>query len=67
MYKHEHIYVYQFPLTNREGGTILVEYSLCTNISGPQHRDNKNLLESMLRLVYKHMPKGVKFLYEKTA
>jgi hypothetical protein len=65
MYKHEHIYVYQFPLTKREGGTTLVEYNLCTNIAGPNHRENRQLLESMLRLVYKHMPKSIKFLYEK--
>jgi hypothetical protein len=42
-----------------------MEYSLCTDISGPTHKENLILLEHMLRTVYGHMPKGVKFLQEK--
>jgi hypothetical protein len=38
---------------------------LCTDIDGPNSKQNKTLLESMLRIVCGSMPKGVKFLYEK--
>jgi hypothetical protein len=62
--KHEHIYVYQFELTGH-GNRAMHEYLLCTNINNPNSKENRTLLESMLRLVYGHMPKGVKFLYEK--
>jgi len=34
------------------------EYTLCTNHDGPT-------IEEALRTVYGHMPKGVKFSYEK--
>jgi hypothetical protein len=42
-----------------------MEYSLCTNIDGHNHKENKAILEQMLRVVYGYMPKGVKFLHEK--
>jgi hypothetical protein len=45
--------------------TCTMEYSLCTDITGPTHKQNKLLLEQMLRTVYGHLPKGVKFLREK--
>lgn len=62
--KHKHVYIYQFELTGH-GNRAMHEYSLCTNTNNPNCSDNRTLLESMLRLVYGHMPKGVKFLYEK--
>ena len=69
MYKHEHVYVYQFEVNNHSTWhgtrTCMMEYSLCTNITGPTHKQNKLLLEQMLRTVYGHLPKGVKFLKEK--
>ena len=66
-YKHEHIYVYQFELAKREPyvGVEKCEYVLCTNITGPKHKENMKILETMLRTVYGHMPKGVKFSHEK--
>jgi hypothetical protein len=42
-----------------------MEYSLCTNIDGPDHKENRKILEQMLRLVYGHYPKGVKFVRER--
>jgi hypothetical protein len=41
------------------------EYTLCTNYPDPNSKANRTLLESMLRTVYGHMPKSVKFLNEK--
>ena len=69
MHKHQHVYIYQFEMKNhstwRGMHTCSMEYSLCTDISGPTHKENLILLEHMLRTVYGHMPKGVKFLQEK--
>lgn len=66
---HKHIYVYQFEVNNHptwQGTrTCQMEYSLCTNIDGHNHKENKAILEQMLRVVYGYMPKGVKFLHEK--
>lgn len=68
-YVHEHIYVYQFEMENHSswGGkrSTTMEYTLCTNHNDPNSKANRTLLESMLRIVYGHMPKGVKFLHEK--
>jgi hypothetical protein len=69
MHKHQHVYIYQFEMKNHPTyhGTHIctMEYSLCTDITGPAHKQNKLLLEQMLRTVYGHLPKGVKFLREK--
>jgi hypothetical protein len=69
MYTHRHIYIYQFEMKNHSTWsgetTCSMQYSLCTNISDPNHKENRSMLEHMLRLVYGHMPKGVKFLQEK--
>lgn len=68
-YKHEHIYVYQFEMENHpswQGKRVgTQEYTLCTNHPDPNSKANRTLLESMLRTVYGHMPKSVKFLREK--
>lgn len=68
-YAHEHVYVYQFEIENHPswGGSrwTTMEYTLCTNHDNPNGKENRKLLESMLRLVYGHYPKGVKFLKEK--
>ena len=64
-FKHKHIYVYKFPLSRKEGGFIEHTYTLCTDHDDPNSKANRMLLENMLRVVYKHMPKGVKFAYEK--
>ena len=69
MLQHKHIYVYQFEMRNHPTWPGMhftnVEYTLCTNETGPTSKANKKLLEETLRIVYGHMPKGVKFLYEK--
>ena len=69
MFHHKHIYVYQFDISNHAtwGGTryTTMEYTLCTNEDGPNSKPNRKLLEEALRIVYGHMPKSVKFLYEK--
>ena len=69
MHIHKHIYVYQFEMKNHNSwsGTHVttMEYTLCTNDSGPNSKSNRKLLEEALRIVYGHMPKSVKFLYEK--
>jgi hypothetical protein len=66
---HKHVYVYEFQMQNHEswGGrrTCTMEYALCTNVDGPDHKENRKTLEQMLRLVYKHYPKGVKFVRER--
>ena len=67
-YEHKHTYVYQFELQKHKSHsyrTQKCEYTLLTNISDPNCKANRQLLESMLRTVYGHMPKGVKFLHEK--
>jgi hypothetical protein len=46
-------------------GYAKVEYTLCTNTTGPNTKENRRLLEESLRTIYKFNPKGVKFLYEK--
>jgi hypothetical protein len=66
-YSHKHVYVYRFELSGREISRVDHEYTLCTNVDNPNCKENRTLLESMLRLVYGHMPKGVKFLYEKAS
>ena len=66
-YTHKHVYVYQFDLSGRDISRVEQEYTLCTNVDNPNCKENRSLLESMLRLVYGHMPKGVKFLYEKAS
>jgi hypothetical protein len=69
MYKHQHVYVYQFEMNNHSTWpgkhTCNMNYVLCTNITDPNHKENKTLLEHMLRTIYGFMPKYVKFLYEK--
>ena len=66
-FKHKHTYVYGFELQKRAPyvGWEKCEYVLLTDISDPNSKSNRQLLESMLRLVYGHLPKSVKFLYEK--
>jgi len=68
-YLHERVYVYQFDIENHPswGGRrwTTMEYALCTNTEGHAHRENMIMLESMLRMVYGHYPKGVKFLKER--
>jgi hypothetical protein len=66
---HKHVYVYEFVMQNHPTwsgeSTCSMQYSLCTNIDGPDHKENRKTLEQMLRLVYGHYPKGVKFVREK--
>ena len=68
-YEHKHVYVYQFDIENHRTWSgkrwDTMEYKLCTDVTDPNHKQNKSLLESMLRMVYGYYPKGVKFLYEK--
>jgi len=69
MYKHQHVYVYRFEVNNHPTwhgtSTCQMEYSLCTDIDGPNHKENRSILEQMLRMVYGYMPKSVKFSHEK--
>ena len=69
MHYHKHIYVYQFEMKTHPTwpGTHVttMEYTLCTNETGPNRKSNRKLLEEALRIVYGHLPKGIKFLYEK--
>jgi len=64
-YTHKHVYVYKFPLSAKRGGTTECEYTLCTDIDNANSKENRVLLESMLRLIYGHLPKSVKFSYKK--
>ena len=66
-FKHKHTYVYGFELQKRAPvvGWEKCEYTLLTDITDPNCKSTRTLLESMLRLVYGHLPKSVKFLYEK--
>lgn len=66
-YSHKHIYVYGYEMSKRAPyvGWQKCEYTLCTDTEGPNSKHNRALLESMLRIVCGHLPKGVKFLYEK--
>ena len=66
---HKHVYVYEFEMQNHAswGGkrTCAMEYALCTNVDGPDHKENRKTLEHMLRFVYGHYPKGVKFVRDR--
>ena len=68
-HKHKHRYVYNFVLQNHKshGGHSFSkhEYTLCTDIDGPNCKENRRILETMLRVFYKHYPKTVKFSHEK--
>lgn len=67
-YTHDYVYVYEFELSTHPSWTgkrwETMQYKLCTNIKGHNHKANKTLLESMLRVVYGHYPKGVRFIKE---
>jgi hypothetical protein len=67
-FKHKHTYVYGFEIQKKSPytGWTKYEYTLLTDISDPQCKANRTELESMLRLAYGHLPKSVKFLYEKS-
>lgn len=68
-FKHKHAYVYKFELQKRSPyvGWEHCEYVLLTDISDPNHKENRRLLETGLRIAYNnHVPKGVRFSYEKT-
>lgn len=69
MFTHKHVYVYQFEMKNHNSWSgkhvTTMEYTLCTNETGPNSKGNRKLLEEALRIVYGHMPKHVKFLHEK--
>lgn len=66
---HKHVYVYEFTMQNHVSyngsRTCKMEYALCTNIDDPNHKENRKTLEQMLRLVYGHYPKGVKFVRDR--
>ena len=49
-FTHKHTYVYKFPLAAKDGGTVECEYTLCTNIDNANSKENRTLLEYMLRL-----------------
>jgi hypothetical protein len=42
-----------------------MDYALCTDVDGPDHKENRKTLEHMLRFVYGHYPKGVKFVRDR--
>ena len=69
MHIHKHIYVYQFEMKNHNSWSgqhfTTMEYALCTDHDGPNSKPNRKLLEEALRIVYGHLPKGIKFLHEK--
>ncbi len=68
-HKHKHRYVYKFLLSNHKThapGTFCThEYVLCTDIDGPNDKQNRKLLEGMLRAAFNYYPKTVKFAYER--
>ena len=66
-YKHKHIYVYSYFINKKPpmSGVTPYEYSLCTDHDNPNGKQNRAILESMLRIVWGYMPKVVKFKYEK--
>jgi len=68
-YKHKHRYVYKFLLTNNKNNfnkmCCTQEYVLCTDIDGPNNKQNRKLLENMLRVAYNFYPKSVRFSHER--
>lgn len=68
-YAHEHVYVYEFEVDNHKSwsgkSTSTMEYALCTNITGPMAKENKKLLEAMLRIIYGYYPKSIRFKYDR--
>jgi hypothetical protein len=63
---HRHCYVYQFNVKRRYDSRIDTEYySFLTNIDGPWHRDNVKDLHIVLKLAYGHVPKQIKFKFDK--
>jgi hypothetical protein len=67
-FTHKHTYVYVYELQKRSPyvGWERCEYVLCTDHDGPNSKENRKILESMLRIVCGgHMPKGVRYSHEK--
>ena len=68
-YKHKHCYVYKFVLENHKTwpGTRYSqhEYVLCTDVDGPNSKENRKYLEQALRAGYGHFPKTVKYSHER--
>lgn len=66
-FKHKHAYVYGFELQKRAPyfGWEKMQYVLLTDETNPNSKSNRALLETGLRIAYGHMPKSVKFLYDK--
>ena len=66
-FKHKHAYVYAFELQKRSPyvGWEKMQYVLLTDHDNPNSKTNRQLLETGLRIAYGHMPKSVKFLYDK--
>jgi hypothetical protein len=65
---HKHCYVFEFPVTRRDGTGILIEkYGLLTNITGHKNPQNREWLEQGIRMSIGYYPKGVKYKYDKYA
>ena len=67
-FKHKHAYLYEFEIQKHKSvscGWEKCDYVLLTNHDGHSSKENRQLLETMLRTVYGHMPKGVKFIRDK--
>jgi hypothetical protein len=63
---HRHCYVYQFNVPRRYESRIDTEhYSFLTNITGPHHPENIKQLHFALKVAYGHVPKFIKFKYDK--
>ena len=63
---HQHAYEYTFLLKKRdERGYVKQTYVLLTNITDPNCKQNRMLLEEGLRLGYGFLPKHVKFSHDK--
>jgi len=66
-YNHKHTYVYSYFINKKAPfvGVTNYEYILLTDHDDPNGKQNRTLLETMLRVIWGYMPKVVKFSYEK--
>jgi hypothetical protein len=62
MFQHKHVYVYQFEMKNHSTwhGTHVttMEYTLCTNDSGPNSKSNRKLLGICLKALNSYMKRN---------
>lgn len=64
-FKHAHCYVYEFGLKRRNSVYKSIKYKLLTDITGPNHKQNRIWLEQGIRIAYGFKPIGITYKYDR--